>query len=193
MRMKKRQQSKSWNPTDCRKWLLYALHGVFSVGHHHHYAPLFHSYAKKAAIVVNTVSSSLHIFTNFPVYMLLPITFPAPSGWSFSCPHGLTGILHIRIMYVHEKQKIPPLLSQEQLQCYYSEAQNTFIHLRANHITQTYFCTQTSLTVLIEPWLEIAGTRERRNCIQMSCNQDCHPIKQVVKTTAAHKKFLAKE
>lgn len=98
-----------------------------------------------------TVSSSLHIFTNFPVYMLLPITFPAPSGWSFSCPHGLTGILHIRIMYVHEKQKIPPLLSQEQLQCYYSEAQNTFIHLRANHITQTYFCTQTSLTVLIEP------------------------------------------
>lgn len=146
--MKERQQSKSWNPTDSRKWLVYALHRAFSVGHHHHYAPLFHSYAKKAAVGGNTISSSLHIFTDFPVYMLLPITFPAPSGWSFSCPHGLNGILHIRMIYVHEKHKISPLLPQEQPQCYYSEAQNTFIHLCANHISLTSFCTWTTYRTL---------------------------------------------
>lgn len=190
--MKACQQSKSWNPTDSRKWFLYALHRAFSIGHHHRYAPLFHSYTKKPAIRRNTVSSSLHVFTDFPVYMLLPITFPAWSGWSSVV------LMDLMVFYISEwstymtKHQISPLLSHEQLQYYYSEAQNTSIHLHTNYITQTYFCTQTTLTILIEPWLEIAGARERRNCIQIPCNEDCHPINEVDKTTAATKKFWLK-
>lgn len=86
---------------------------------------------------------------------------------------------------------ISPLLSPEQLQ--YCGIQYCVNRHTNYYLTETYCCTPRSSTVLREPWLERAWTKEIKNCTPVAHNLYHYPFSHCQGHCCKHDIFLVKK